>query len=60
MQYVIIIIIILAKEQHMKRHDSVCEHNYTSTYVRKQGYNWTKSTGTNMYQNQKKQARGAT
>ena len=27
-------------------------HNYTSTYARKQGYNWTKNTGMNMYQNQ--------
>ena len=26
--------------------------NYTSTYARKQGYNWTKNTGMNMYQNQ--------
>jgi len=26
--------------------------NYTSTYVRKQGYNWTKNTGMNMCQNQ--------
>ena len=24
-----------------------CAHNYTSTYARKQGYNWTKSTGMN-------------
>jgi len=24
----------------------------TSTYVRKQGYNWTKNIGTNMFQNQ--------
>ena len=24
----------------------------TSTYARKQGYNWTKNTGMNMYQNQ--------
>jgi len=29
---------ILAKEQYIKRHDRVCVHNYTSTYVRKQGY----------------------
>ena len=25
--------------------------NNTSTYVRKQGYNWTKNTGMNMCQN---------
>ena len=31
---------ILAKEQYTKRHDVP---NYTSTYARKQGYNWTKS-----------------
>ena len=43
---------ILAKEQYIKRHDRVCVHNYTSTYVRKQRYNWPKNTGTNMYQNQ--------
>jgi len=43
---------ILAKEYYIKRHDRVCVHNYTSTYVRKQGYNWTKNTGTNMSQNQ--------
>jgi len=36
---------ILAKEQHIKSHDRVCVHNYTSTYARKQGYNWTKNTG---------------
>ena len=29
-----------------------CVPNYTSTYARKQGYNWTKNTGMNMYQNQ--------
>jgi hypothetical protein len=34
--------------------------NYTPTYVRKQVYNWTKNTGTNMYQNLWKQARDAT
>jgi len=33
---------ILAKEQYIKRHDSVCVHNYTSTYATRQGYNWTK------------------
>jgi hypothetical protein len=37
---------ILAKEQYIKRQD------YTSTYARKQGHNWTKNTGMNMYQNQ--------
>ena len=26
--------------------------NYTSTYARKQGLNWTKNTGMNMCQNQ--------
>ena len=34
---------ILAKEQYIKRHED-CVHNYTSTYARKQGYNWTKNT----------------
>jgi len=42
---IIIIIItaypILAKEQYIKV-TIECVHNYTSTYVRKQGYNWTK------------------
>ena len=38
---VIIIIIIIE-----------CVHNYTSIYGRKQGYNWTKVTVMNMYQNQ--------
>jgi len=38
---------IMTKEQYIQ-----CVHNYTSTYVRKQGYNWTKNTGTNMSQNQ--------
>jgi hypothetical protein len=33
---------LLAKEQYIK--DTIeCVHNYTSTYVRKQGYNWTKT-----------------
>ena len=42
---------ILAKEQTQK--DMIeCVPNYTSTYVRKQGYNWTKNTGMDMYQNQ--------
>jgi hypothetical protein len=27
-------------------------HNYTLTYARKQGYNWTKNFGMNMFQNQ--------
>ena len=56
--YLIIIIIIiiisacpiLVKEQYIKIHKSV--HNYTSTYARKQGYDWTKNTGMNMCQNQ--------
>ena len=43
---------ILAKEQYTKRHDTECVPNYTSTYARKEGYNWTKKTGMNMYQNQ--------
>ena len=43
---------ILAKEQCIKRHDSVCVHNYTSTYARKQGYIWTKNTSMNMCQYQ--------
>jgi hypothetical protein len=38
---------ILAKEQYIKRHDRV--YNYTSTYVTKQGYNWTKNTCTNVF-----------
>jgi phospholipid N-methyltransferase len=42
---------ILAKEQYIKRHDRVL-HNYTSTYARKQRYNWAKNTGMNMCQNQ--------
>jgi len=42
----------LAKEQYTKRHDRVCVPNYTSTYARKQEYNWTKNTGMNMFQNQ--------
>jgi len=33
---------MLAKEQYIKRQDSVFVHNYTSTYARKQRYNWTK------------------
>jgi len=37
-----------------------CVHNYTSTYARKQGYNWTKNTGMNMCQNQEKQVQEAT
>jgi len=43
---------MLAKGQYIKRHDSVCVHNYTSTYARKQGDSWTKNTGVNMCQNQ--------
>ena len=35
---------VLAKEQYIKRHESV-------TYARKQGYNWTKNSGMNMCQN---------
>jgi len=47
---------ILAKEQYKK--DMIeCVHNYTSTYTRKQGYNWTKNTGMNMYQSQQKQVK---
>jgi hypothetical protein len=34
-----------------------CVHNYTSTYVRKQGYNWTKNTGTNMSQSRNRPGR---
>jgi hypothetical protein len=41
----------LAKERFIKD-TIVCVHNYTSIYVKKQGYSWTKNTGTNMYQNQ--------
>jgi hypothetical protein len=40
-----------AKEQYIKKDTIECVHNYTSTYVRKQGYNRTKNTGTNMSQN---------
>jgi len=43
---------ILAKEQYIKKHDRVCVHDYTSTYARKQGYNWTRNTGMSMCQNQ--------
>jgi len=50
---------ILAKEEYIKRHDKVCAHNYTSTYARKQAYNWTKNTGTNMCQNRYKQFKEA-
>ena len=32
---------IMAKEQHTKD-TTECLPNYTSTYARKQGYNWTK------------------
>jgi hypothetical protein len=35
----------------------VCAHNYTSTYARKQQYNWAKNTGMNMCQNQYKQVK---
>ena len=42
---------ILAKEQYTK-YMIECVPNYTSTYARKQGYNWTENTGMNMYQNQ--------
>jgi len=42
---------ILAREQYIK--DMIeCVHSYTSTYARKQGYNWTKNTDMNMCQNQ--------
>ena len=42
---------ILAKEQYTQ---DMIEYvpNYTSTYARKQWYNWTKNTGMNMHQNQ--------
>jgi hypothetical protein len=42
---------ILAKEQYIKIHDRVCAQLHYNI-VRKQEYNWTKNTGTNMYQNQ--------
>ena len=56
----IIIIIIIIINQHAlywqknsTPKDMIeCVPNYTSTYARKQGYNWTKNTGMNMYQNQ--------
>ena len=41
---------VLAKEQYIKRHDRV--YAQLHLYVRKQGYNWTKNTGMNVYQNQ--------
>ena len=41
---------ILTKEQYTKRHDRVCAQLHFP-YARKQGYNWTKNTGMNMYQN---------
>jgi len=41
---------ILAKEQYIKRHDTVCVHNYTSTYARKR-VQLDKNTGMNMCQN---------
>ena len=40
---IIIIIIINMRE---------CVPNYTSTYASKQGYNWTKNSSMNVYQNQ--------
>jgi len=43
---------ILAKEQYIKRHDRLCAQLHFSTYARKQGYNWTKFIGMNMFQNQ--------
>jgi hypothetical protein len=42
---------ILAKEQHVKRHDKMSAQIHFP-YARKQGCNWTKNTGTNMYRNQ--------
>ena len=42
---------IQAKEQYGKWHDKVV-HKYITTYARKWACNWTKNTGTNMYQNQ--------
>jgi len=44
----------LAKEQYIQRHNRVSA-NYILTYVKKQGYNWPKITGTNMCQNKWKQ-----
>ena len=42
---------ILAKNSTHK--DMIeCAPNYTSTYARKEEYNWTKNTDMNMYQNQ--------
>src|SRR5215469_10911170 len=41
---------ILEKEQYVKRHDKVCAQIHFN--IRKEGCNWTKNTGTNMYQNQ--------
>ena len=34
----VIIIIMIMIMKYIKRHDRVCVHSYTSTYVRKQGY----------------------
>jgi len=43
---------IVAKEQYIKRHDSVCVHNYTLTYASEQEYNLIRNTGMEMCQNQ--------
>ena len=42
---------ILAKEEYVKRHDKVNAQIHL-TFSRKQGCNWTKNTGTNVYQTQ--------
>ena len=50
---IIIIIIIIYRQKNSTQKDMIeCAPNYTSTYARKQGYNWTKNSGMNMYQNQ--------
>ena len=52
---IIIIIIIIDNvwQKNSTQKDMIeCVPNYTSTYARKQGYDWIKNTGMNMYQNQ--------
>jgi len=54
---IIIIIIINQHDQYWQKNSTYKDviqfvHNYTSTYARKQRYNWTRNTGINMCQNQ--------
>jgi hypothetical protein len=39
-------------DNNNNNNNNKCVPNYSSTYARKQGYNWTKNTGMYMYQNQ--------